>query len=148
MSRRERTHGDSGKAGLQRAHDGSVTIVWSANFVNGAGEVVFQSSAVGLWEPVNERSGRFTAVAVYSDAAGTVTGTSTLDGYLEASEDGQSWTDDGTHGTTFTDRDPNNNVIGDFTIDPSMPPVTAVRLKVWDAGMFPVATPAAATPTT
>jgi hypothetical protein len=138
-----------GGATLSRlSADGSVMIAWSANFVNGAGEVVFQSPGLGVWEPVDGRSARFTAVAVYSDAAGTFTGTSTVDGYLEASEDGQGWTDDWTHGTKFTDRDAAGNVIGEFTGDASTPPVTAIRLKVWDSGVFAVATPAAGTPTT
>ena len=68
--------------------------------------------------------------------------TSTLDGYLTVSEDGQTFVDDGTHGTKFTDRDANNNVIGEFTVDATMPPVMGVRVEAWNVP-FPDATPEA-----
>jgi hypothetical protein len=127
--------------------DGAVITAWAANFADGEGNVVFQSPGVGVWEPVDDRSVRFSSVAIYSDAAGTFKATSTLDGYLTVSEDGQTFVDDWTHGTKFTDRDANNNVIGEFTGDGTLPPVTGVRVSVWDVP-FPESSPSAATPTT
>ena len=124
--------------------DGSVLVAWAGNFADPSGNVIFQSPGVGVREPVDDRSARFTAVALYSDAAGALIGTSTLDGYLTISEDGQTFVDDWTHGTKFTDRDANFNVIGEFTGDADTPPVTGTRVAVWDVPFpAPTATPEA-----
>ncbi len=142
--------GDGGGSMSQFGPDGLMSITGPANFVDGSGNLVFQSTAVGVWEPADARSVRFTAVWFRSDAAGTFTGTTTLDGYLEVSDDGQRWTDDLSHGSTFTDRDAGGAVTGEFVLDPSMPPATGLRIGVRNVP-FPKATqatPAAGTPTT
>jgi hypothetical protein len=126
--------------------DGIVVTAWAANSPDGSGNVVFQSPAVGVWEAVDDRSARFTSVTVYSDAAGTFTGTSTLDGYLTVSEDGQTFVDDWTHGTKFTGRDANNNVIGEFTGGDNPSPVKGLRIAVWNVPFPPPTATPEATP--
>ena len=136
---------DAGGANLARyGADGSVTTAWAANFADGSGNVLFQSPGLGVWEAIDDRSARFTSVTVYSDAAGTFIGTSTLDGYLTVSEDGQTFVDDWTHGTKFTDRDANNNLIGEFTGGANPQPVRGLRIAVWNVPFpAPTATPEA-----
>ena len=134
---------DAGGANLSRfGADGAVGVAWATNFADGSGNVLFQSPGLGVWEPVDDRSARFTAIAIYSDAAGTLIGTSTLDGYLTVSEDGQTFVDDWTHGTKFTDRDAHFNVIGEFTGDANTPPVRGLRIAAWNVP-FPAPTPEA-----
>jgi hypothetical protein len=45
-------------------------------------------------------------------------------------EDGQTFVDDSIHGTTLTDRDPDNVVISEFAGDANTPPVVARRIGV------------------
>jgi hypothetical protein len=105
--------------------------------------VIFESPGVGVWEPADDHSGRFTVVLVYSDASGAYTGTETIDGYLEVSADGQSWVDDWTHGTKVTDRDATNTVVSEFVGDASFPPITGTRIEVGNVGFSAAATPEA-----
>jgi hypothetical protein len=112
--------------------------------------VTFLSPLIGTWESTGERSGRFTAVQALSDATGAYTGTLTIDGHLEVSEDGQSFVDDSPE-TTLTVRDAANAVVA--VINPyqdgggSIAPVTGIRMGVGSPG-FPEAAAAPATPAT
>ncbi len=114
----------------------------------GSEGATFLSPLFGTWESTGEQSGHFTAVQALSDANGVYTGTLTIDGYLDVSEDGQTFIDDGPE-TTLTYRDAVNAVVAVITPyqegDGSIPPVTATRMKPGAPG-FPAATSAAATP--
>jgi hypothetical protein len=108
----------------------------------GSEGVTFLSPLLGVWESTGERSGHFTAVQALSDASGIYTGSLTIDGYLDVSEDGQSFIDDGPE-TTLTFRDTANAIVAVIKPyeagDGSVPPVTAIRMVVDDPG-FPEAT--------
>ena len=110
--------------------------------------VTLLSPLLGTWESTGERSGRFTAVQALSDPDGTYTGSLTIDGHLEVSEDGQSFVDDSPQ-TTLTFRDAANAVVAVINpyqdSDASIPPVTGIRMSVGAPG-FPEAPDAAATP--
>lgn len=114
----------------------------------GAEGVTFLSPLLGVWESTGERSGHFTAVQALSDASGAYTGSLTIDGYLDVSDDGQSFIDDGPE-TTLTFRDAANTIVAVIKPyeagDGSVPPVTAVRMAV-DAPGFPEGTGGEATP--
>jgi hypothetical protein len=56
--------------------------------------VTFLSPLLGVWESIGECSGNFTAVPALPDATGTYIGSLTIDGYLDVSDDGQSFIDD------------------------------------------------------
>jgi hypothetical protein len=56
--------------------------------------VEFVGPQVGTWEPTGPRSVHFTGVQWHSDANGAFTGSVTIDGYPEVSEDGQTFRDD------------------------------------------------------
>jgi hypothetical protein len=110
------------------------------------GAISYPSPQNGVWEPDpdNERGIHFTTVQNIHDATGTLAGTLTVDGYPIASEDGQSFHDDGTR-VRLTFRDASNNVTMVLGEDGSLPPVIGNRM-VPGAPDFPEATPAAATP--
>lgn len=114
----------------------------------GSEGVTFLSPLLGVWESTGERSGHFTAVQALSDASGAYTGSLTIDGYLDVSDDGQSFIDDGPE-TTLTFRDAANTVVAVVKPyeagDDSVAPVTAIRMAV-DAPGFPAETTAEATP--
>ena len=117
---------------------------------NGPAGVMFLSPLFGTWESTGERSGRFTGVQALSDESGAYTGTLTIDGHLQVSEDGQSFVDDSPE-TTLTFRDPANAVVAVISpygegSDGSIAPVTGIRMGVGAPG-FPEATDdGAATP--
>ena len=120
--------------------DGQVVTAWPVTQV-GAQGVAFASSVVGTWEADGERRGHFTAVQVLSDANGAFTGTVTIDGHPEVSEDGRTFTDDWSE-TKLTVRDPTGNLVMVVGGDGSFPPVTATRMGVGSPG-FPEETPSA-----
>ena len=107
--------------------------------------VTFTGAQAGTWEPTGPRGIHFTGVQLHSDADGTFTGTVTIDGYPEVSEDGQTLFDDETR-SVITTRDAAGAVL---QVTPALgaPPVTGVRMGVGIPG-FPAATPTAGTPTT
>ena len=110
------------------------------------GAISYQSPQNGVWEPDpdNERGIHFTSVQNVHDATGALTGTGTVDGYPIASEDGQSFYDDGKR-VRVTFRDAANNVTMVLGEDGSLPPVFGNRMAPGAPG-FQEATPEAATP--
>ena len=131
------------------AADGSVVMGFPAtetgNPIAGADGVTYLGPGVGVWEPTGPHSVAFTVVQALSDAAGTPLGSLTIDGYLQLSEDGQTFVDDWTLGTTLTYRDTAQNVVASFPVDPSFPPLVGTRMRVGAPG-FPAGTPTAGTP--
>jgi hypothetical protein len=123
------------------AADGSVVMALQPTTTGPQG-TAFVSSAVGTWEPVSARGIHFTVVQILSDANGKFIGTVTVDGYPEASADGQTLRDTGAPGTV-TIRDATHQVVQVVT---NPPLVTGVRMAVGAPG-FPEWTPAASTPT-
>jgi hypothetical protein len=122
--------------------DGSVLLMFPLTQAGPQG-AVFNTAGVGTWEVDGERRAHFTAVQVLSDASGAFLGTLTIDGYPEASEDGQTFVDDGSK-VMITVRDPAGAVVDQFS-GAGARPVTATRMSPGNPG-FPAA-PAAATPT-
>jgi hypothetical protein len=103
------------------------------------------SPALGTWEPYDETTGHFTAVQVLSDLNGNLTGSITIDGYPQVSEDGQSFIDDGSL-VTITIRDPSGTVVATIPGLEGGRPVTALRMGPGapgfpEAGATPEATP-------
>lgn len=125
------------------AADGSVLLMFPLTQVGPQG-VQFNSPYVGTWEPDGERRGHFTAVQLLSDADGAFLGSITVDGYPDVSEDGQTFTDDGSK-VMVTIRDPAGAVVQEVlpTGAPNGRPVTGTRMSPGSPG-FP--TSAAATP--
>jgi hypothetical protein len=125
--------------------DGTVLLLFPVT-QRGPQGPVFNSSYVGTWEPDGERRAHFTAVQPLSDADGTFLGTVTVDGYPEASEDGQTFIDDGSK-VMVTIRDATGAIVDQVmpTGQPAGRPVTGVRMGVGTPG-FPDAGEAA-TPT-
>jgi hypothetical protein len=120
--------------------DGTVIQGWTVSAADQQG-VTFSGSGLGVWEPVDARTVAFTAVTALSDVAGTNLGTLTVDGYIEVAEDGQTWIDDqSSSGVTIRDKE---GAVVLTIADPTLPPVTATRIRVRASG-FPET---AATPT-
>lgn len=110
--------------------------------------LVFQGTPLGVWEPVGERGVHITYVQGLATADGTYNGTFTLDAYPVASEDGESFFDDGAK-VHVTIRDAYNVITleaGGEGADPITPPVHAQRMHVGNPG-FPEGTATAGTPT-
>lgn len=93
------------------------------------GSLTFMSPQIGVWEPDpdNERGIHFTTVQNVHDASGAFTGTGTVDGYPVASEDGQSFYDDGKR-VRVTFRDAANTVTMVLGEDGSLPPIFGNRM--------------------
>jgi hypothetical protein len=131
------------------AADGSFVAGYPATETGPLG-VAFLSSGVGVWESTGPRSGHFTSVQAITDAAGVSLGTLTIDGYLDVSEDGQTFVDDAPE-TTLTYRDAAGNVVQAITPFATgggdIQPVRGYRMAVGAPGV-PAATPGAATPST
>jgi hypothetical protein len=108
--------------------------------------VTFTGAQIGTWEPTGPRSIHFTGVQLHTDAAGTFTGTVTIDGHPRVSDDGQTFIDDAPE-TTITIRDAAGSVVEVIKSFPGGPPATGVRMSVGAPG-FPDGTPTAGTPTT
>ena len=107
---------------------------------------VYNTPYIGVWEADTERRAHFTAVQVLSDAEGHLTGTITVDGYPEASEDGQTFSDDGSR-VMVTIRDATGAIVQQIMPagKPVGRPVTGIRMTVGNPG-FPENSPDA-TPT-
>jgi hypothetical protein len=126
--------------------DGSVVAAFPANYVDPAIGLTFKGPALGTWAADGDRRGHFTAIQALSDGKGTYVGTWQFEGHPEVSADGQTFSDS-TPQRVIT-RDAANNIISDQVI-PVDPPVTATRIGATvESVVLPVATPAAATPTT
>jgi hypothetical protein len=113
---------------------------------NGPMGAAFYSTGVGVWESTGPRSGHFTSVQAITDASGAFLGTLTIDGYLDVSEDGQTFIDDAPE-TTLTYRDAAGAIIAAITPfrgDGPITPVTGTRMIVGAPGI-PLGTPAAPT---
>jgi hypothetical protein len=126
--------------------DGTVLLMFPLS-QRGPQGPVFNSACVGTWEPDGERRAHFTAVQSLSTADGTFLGTATIDGYPEASEDGQTFVDDGSK-VMVTIRDATGVIVDQImpTGQPAGRPVTGVRMAPGSPG-FPAAAPTAGTPT-
>jgi len=109
--------------------------------VDAEGTVSYASPQSGTWEPAGDRRIHFTSVQSTFDAAGTYTGTVTIDGYPEASEDGETFYDPATE-AMLTIRDPSGAVV---TVIAPLPPVYGSRLRPGEP-VFLTAPPEEATP--
>ena len=109
------------------------------------GAITYISAETGVWEPDSERGIHFTSVQHVRDATGTLVGTVTVDGYPVASEDSESFYDDGTR-VRVTFRDPDGTVTMVLGEDGSLPPVYGNRMRPGAPG-FQEGTPEAGTPT-
>src|SRR5687767_12446391 len=129
------------------AADGTVLLVFPVT-QKGPQGVQFNSAYVGTWEPETARRAHFTAVQLLSDADGTFLGSVTVDGHPEASEDGQSFTDDNSM-VMVTIRDAAGAVLQEVS-GAGAPPVTGIRMAPGAPG-FPdglaAGTPMVGTPT-
>jgi len=123
--------------------DGSVLLVGPLSDVGPQG-VVFTSSLMGTWEADDERTAHFTATQILSDANGASLGTVTVDGYPMASEDGQTFIDDGAR-VTVTIRDATGAVLQTIPPTTGGRPVTGTKMSPGNPG-FPEGTPDAGTP--
>lgn len=127
------------------AADGTVLLVFPAT-QRGPTGVNFGSAVMGTWAPDGDRRGHFTAVQLFSDAAGAFNGSLTIDGYPEVSADGASFLDDGSR-AMLTFRDATGAITNQIMPNgsPAGPGVQAVRMGVGTPG-FPdsslAATPA------
>jgi hypothetical protein len=131
--------------------DGNADFQSSVVAAGSDGALTYNDPRMGVWEPISERGIHLTFTWASRDATGAVTGTFTVDGYPVASEDGQSFVDDGTK-VVVTLRDPagaTTQVIN------TVPRVSGVRMTPGNPGYEellamiaaqPGATPAA-TPT-
>lgn len=123
--------------------DGTVLLMFPLTQVGVQG-VEFVSSYMGTWEPDGERRAHFTATQLLSDAAGVFLGSVTVDGYPEASADGQTFTDDNAR-VMVTVRDAAGAVVQQVS-GAGAPAVTGIRMAPGAPG-FPDSAGGAATPT-
>ena len=86
------------------AADGTVILGFVPAEIGMDDALQFSGSPMGVWEPYDERTAHFTVVQVLADATGKLAGSITIDGHPRASEDGLSFTDDGSL-VTVTIRD-------------------------------------------
>jgi hypothetical protein len=117
------------------AADGTVVLNWVPAGIGLDGTLQYNSIYMGVWEPYDDRTGHFTAVQVTADAAGNLTGTVTVDGHPEVSEDGTSFIDTGAL-VTVTIRDAAGKVVTVIPPAPTPRPVTAIKMRVGNPG-FP-----------
>jgi len=117
------------------AADGTVILGFVPAEIGRDGEVQFTGSPMGVWEPYDELTAHFTVVQVLADKTGKLVGTATIDGHPKASEDGMTFSDDGSL-VTVTIRDAAGAVV--TVIPPSTEgmPVTGVKMRVGNPG-FP-----------
>lgn len=108
--------------------DGTVLLVFSVA-QKGMNGVEYNAAGTGVWEPVDDHMGHFTVVQVISDAKGTFTTTITIDGYLEISDDGQSFLDDGSR-SVITIRDASGAIVDVIGDDEPVRPVAGTRMGV------------------
>jgi hypothetical protein len=117
------------------AADGTVILNWVPAAIGLDGALQYQSIYMGVWEPYDERTGHFTAVQVTADAGGNLTGTVTVDGHPEVSEDGTTFVDTGVL-VTVTIRDAAGKVVAVIPPAPTPRPVTGIKMRVGNPG-FP-----------
>lgn len=123
--------------------DGTVLLVFPLTQVGMQG-VEFVSPYTGTWEADGERRAHFTATQLRSDASGAFLGSVTVDGYPEASADGETFTDDNAR-VMVTIRDAAGAVVQQIS-GADAPPITGIRMSPGEPG-FPEAASNAATPT-
>lgn len=125
--------------------DGTVVQFGQVVGVGPDGALQFTSPGSGVWEPDGDRGLHFTVVRSLTDATGVFVGTTTVDGYPVASEDGLTFSDDGSR-VRVTIRDAAGAVTAVLGEDGSLPPVSGVRMAPGNPG-FPDGAAPAATPT-
>lgn len=100
----------------------------------GLAGVTFVSTQAGRWEPIGERRVHFTSVQFHSDADGNYTGSVTVDGSPEVSEDGQTLVDDQSL-VMVTIRDAAGAIVQEIP-GAGAPPVSGVRMRVGATGFL------------
>lgn len=95
----------------------------------------FAGAPMGVWEPYDDLTAHFTVVQGLVDATGKLVGTVTIDGHPKASEDGMTFSDDGSL-VTVTIRDPAGAVVTVIPPNTDNAPVTGIRMRVGNPG-FP-----------
>jgi hypothetical protein len=132
--------------------DGGMLVTGDVAAPGPGGMPTYSNPAAGVWEPDGERGIHITFTFKTFDATGAVTGTVSVEAYPVASEDGESFRDDGTR-VVVTLRDAAGMVGQVMT---GVPPVTGVRMRPGKPGydeilaMFAAhsaATPETGTPT-
>ena len=123
--------------------DGTVLLVFPPTQVGMQG-VEFVSPYTGTWEADGERRAHFMATQLISDASGAFLRSVTVDGYPEASADGQTFTDDNSR-VMVTIRDAAGAVVQEMS-GAGAPPITGIRMAPGAPG-FPDSAGGAATPT-
>ena len=123
--------------------DGTVLLVFPVTQVGRQG-VEFVTPYTGTWEADGERRAHFTATQLLSDASGAFLGSVTVDGYPEASADGETFTDDNAR-VMVTVRDAAGAVVQQMS-GADAPPITGIRMAPGASG-FPDSAGGAATPT-
>ncbi len=133
--------------------DGSMTLQTIIVPGESEGSFVYNDQAMGVWEPISARGIHITFTWTTRDATGAPIGSTTVEGFPVASEDGMSFLDDGTQ-VVVTLRDPTGVVT---QVINTVPRVIGVRVRPGKPGYedvlallaaSPVATPQAGTPTT
>jgi hypothetical protein len=116
------------------AADGTVILGFVPAALGMDGKIQFTGSPMGVWEPYDEQTGHFTVVQAIADMTGALVGSVTIDGHPKVSDDGMSFSDDGSL-VTVTIRDPTNAVV--TVIPPAAGrPVTGIKMQVGIPG-FP-----------
>ena len=128
--------------------DGSMTLTAIIIPMGSEGSFTYNDQAMGVWEPISERGIHITFTWTTRDATGAPIGSTTVEGYPVASEDGMSFLDDGTQ-VVVTLRDPTGAVT---QVINTVPRVIGVRVRPGKPGYeevlallaaSPVATPTA-----
>ena len=127
--------------------DGTAILAVAPTYVDPMLGVTFQGPFLGAWEPTSERGAHFTAIQILSDAKGTGVGSFVFEGYLQVSEDGQTFTNT-TQEARIIVRDATNAIL----FDEHFPfPVTGYRITPGSllpgSPAFPEGTPVTGTPT-
>jgi len=117
------------------AADGTVVLGFVPAEIGMDDNVQFVGSALGVWEPYDERIGHFTAVQTLADMTGKLVGSVTIDGHPLVGEDGATFVDDGSL-VTVTIRDAAGAVVTVVPPGTFGRPVTAVKMRVGNPG-FP-----------
>ena len=117
------------------AADGTVMLGFVPAQIGMDDAVQFSGAPMGVWEPYDERTAHFTVVQVLADMTGKLIGSATIDGHPSASDDGLTFSDDGSL-VTVTIRDAAGVIV--MVIPPSTDglPVTGVKMRVGNPG-FP-----------
>jgi hypothetical protein len=125
--------------------DGSTVGALPPSYVDPTLGLTLQGPVLGVWEASGERSGHFTVIQALSAPDGTYLGTFQFEADPEVSDDGRTWSTSKPQRVII--RDAANTVILD-EVFPMDSPIPATRMgATMDSIVLPVATPAAATPT-